>query len=221
MGFSRKEYWSGLPFPPPGDLPNPEIKTEFPALQADSLTIWATREVSVCPSKNCSSFSLRELVSSQCYTNVTSQQNQSPVLQCFRSAAFAKPSALSWRAHSISVGSCVPDRRPGSVSTDFLQAESREDSNTEQVFWLDWDQITSFSFCFFPSTKKNGQRSRFAQSELCAAPQLSLLSALSSLSWPFLPVWVQVRMGVAARGSPSPHLARIQDGNEQDTGLES
>ena len=37
MGFSRKEYWSGLPFPPPGDLPNPGIKPGSPALQADSL----------------------------------------------------------------------------------------------------------------------------------------------------------------------------------------
>ena len=37
MGFSRQEYWSGLPCPPPGDLPNPGIKPKFPALQADSL----------------------------------------------------------------------------------------------------------------------------------------------------------------------------------------
>ena len=37
MGFSRQEYWSGLPFPSPGDLPDPGIKPEFPALQADSL----------------------------------------------------------------------------------------------------------------------------------------------------------------------------------------
>ena len=36
-GFSRQEYWSGLPFPPPGDLPNPGIKPGSPALQADSL----------------------------------------------------------------------------------------------------------------------------------------------------------------------------------------
>ena len=35
--FSRQEYWSGLPCPPPGDLPNPGIKPRFPALQADSL----------------------------------------------------------------------------------------------------------------------------------------------------------------------------------------
>ena len=37
MGFSRQEYWSGLPFPSPGDLPDPGIKPKSPALQADSL----------------------------------------------------------------------------------------------------------------------------------------------------------------------------------------
>ena len=38
MGFSRQEYWSGLPFPSPGDLPNPRIKPGSPALQADALS---------------------------------------------------------------------------------------------------------------------------------------------------------------------------------------
>ena len=37
MGFSRQEYWSGLPFPSPGDLPNPGIEPGSPALQADAL----------------------------------------------------------------------------------------------------------------------------------------------------------------------------------------
>ena len=37
MGFSRKEYWSGLPFPSPGDLPNPGTELRCPALQAKSL----------------------------------------------------------------------------------------------------------------------------------------------------------------------------------------
>ena len=37
MGFSRQEYWSRLPFPFPGDLPNPGIEPWSPALQADSL----------------------------------------------------------------------------------------------------------------------------------------------------------------------------------------
>ena len=37
MGFSRQEYWSGLPFPSPGDFPHPGIEPRSPALQADSL----------------------------------------------------------------------------------------------------------------------------------------------------------------------------------------
>ena len=37
MGFSRQQYWSGLPFPSPGDLPNPGIEPGSPALQADAL----------------------------------------------------------------------------------------------------------------------------------------------------------------------------------------
>ena len=46
MGFSRQEYWSGLPFPSPEDLPNPGMEPWSPALQADSLqqgvkiTLW-------------------------------------------------------------------------------------------------------------------------------------------------------------------------------------
>ena len=41
MGFSKQEYWSGLPFLPPGDLPDPWIEPEStvsPALQADSVS---------------------------------------------------------------------------------------------------------------------------------------------------------------------------------------
>ena len=37
MGFSRQEYWSGLPSPSPGDLPDPGIEPGSPALQADAL----------------------------------------------------------------------------------------------------------------------------------------------------------------------------------------
>ena len=37
MEFSRLEYWSGQPFPLPGDLPNPGIEPRSPALQVDSL----------------------------------------------------------------------------------------------------------------------------------------------------------------------------------------
>ena len=37
MGFSRQEYWGGLPFPSPGDLHDPGVEPGFPVLQEDSL----------------------------------------------------------------------------------------------------------------------------------------------------------------------------------------
>ena len=37
MGFSRQEYWSGVPLPSPGDLPDPRVKPGPPSLQADAL----------------------------------------------------------------------------------------------------------------------------------------------------------------------------------------
>ena len=43
MGFSRQDYWSGLPFPSPGDLPDSGIEPWSPTLQA-GFTVWATRE---------------------------------------------------------------------------------------------------------------------------------------------------------------------------------
>ena len=43
-GFSGQEYWSGLPFPSPGDLPNPGIETRSPALRADSLSFELPQE---------------------------------------------------------------------------------------------------------------------------------------------------------------------------------
>ena len=45
--FSRQEYWSGLPFPSPGDLPNPGIKPVSPASRGRVFTVWATREAQV------------------------------------------------------------------------------------------------------------------------------------------------------------------------------
>ena len=47
MGFSRQEYWSGLPFPSPGDLLDPGIEPRSPALQEDAFNLWGTREVSL------------------------------------------------------------------------------------------------------------------------------------------------------------------------------
>ena len=44
MGFSRQEYWNGLPFPSPGALPDPRIQLKSPALADGFFTVGATRE---------------------------------------------------------------------------------------------------------------------------------------------------------------------------------
>ena len=44
MEFSKQEYWSGLPFPSPGDLPDPGIEPVSPALEGGFFYHWATRE---------------------------------------------------------------------------------------------------------------------------------------------------------------------------------
>ena len=60
VGFSRQEYWSALPFPLPGDLPDPGIELMAPAKQVDSLLLshwgsphsreeWAPIQYSWCP----------------------------------------------------------------------------------------------------------------------------------------------------------------------------
>ena len=56
MGFPRQEYWSGLPFPSPGDSPDSGIESGFPALQADSLLTGSPGKPLCC----CRSFILLE-----------------------------------------------------------------------------------------------------------------------------------------------------------------
>ena len=64
MGFSRQEYWSGLPFPSPGDLPNPEIEPGSPALQTDTLPSEPTGKPDTCTHTQ---------IHTQPYTNTSAQ----------------------------------------------------------------------------------------------------------------------------------------------------
>ena len=51
MGFSRQEYWSGVPFTSPGDLPNPEIQAGSPAMVCGSLDgrgVWGRMDTCIC-----------------------------------------------------------------------------------------------------------------------------------------------------------------------------
>ena len=58
LGFFRQEYWSGLPFPLPGDLPDPGIKLGSPALQADSSPLSHQGSPQLCLTKPCISYSI-------------------------------------------------------------------------------------------------------------------------------------------------------------------
>jgi len=73
-GFPRQEHWSGLPFPSPGDLPNPEIKPGPPELQADFFTIWAIRpqktqcnQINIFKNKYLSNTKKEEMNSTLCW----------------------------------------------------------------------------------------------------------------------------------------------------------
>ena len=57
MGFSRQEYWRGLPFPSPGDLHNPGTEPESPALQADSLPSEPPGHLMTLKNMSCKDFS--------------------------------------------------------------------------------------------------------------------------------------------------------------------
>ena len=52
MGFPRQEYWSRLPFPPPGDLPDPGIKPESPADPALAGGFFTTEPPGKSPAEN-------------------------------------------------------------------------------------------------------------------------------------------------------------------------
>ena len=49
MGFSRQEYWSGLPFPFPGDLPDPGIESWVSCIAGRFVSVWVTREALLTP----------------------------------------------------------------------------------------------------------------------------------------------------------------------------
>ena len=71
-GFSRQEYWSGLPFPTLGDLPNPEIEPDSPALKSDSLPTEP-------PGKPC--ITHRGTVSTNLQDSCGRQKNAAPKIQ--------------------------------------------------------------------------------------------------------------------------------------------
>ena len=87
MGFSRQGYWSGLPFPSPGDLPNRGMKLRSPKLQADSLP-------SVPPQKP-KIISSEFKIYSYCTLYLKDQKNYKEILNCFKLSCWHKTEAMS------------------------------------------------------------------------------------------------------------------------------
>ena len=79
MGFPRQEYWSGLPFPSPGDLPDPRVKLASPAWQVDSspLSHLGSRKGKVLwvELKACDGESPREPWQAQCQVRQSQRQS--------------------------------------------------------------------------------------------------------------------------------------------------
>ena len=110
-GFSRHEYWSGLPCPPPGDLPKPGIKSRSPALQVDSFQSESPGKPNseLTPGKKFLAgmprFGCDFLPQSN---TVHSFQNTILDQKCSESAETAAGSYLSGEAHKALLGSLKP-----------------------------------------------------------------------------------------------------------------
>ena len=77
LGFSRQQYWSGLPLPSPGDLPHPGVKFRSPALQVDSLpTELPGKPHDMCSIEHSSESSTKQILSVQFSCSVVSNSLQ-------------------------------------------------------------------------------------------------------------------------------------------------
>ena len=81
MEFSRQEYWNGLPFPSPGDLPNPEIEPRSPSIAGRVFTIQATKESTskILFKKAYWNFKVLARIQNNCYHSDTTGVN----LKCY------------------------------------------------------------------------------------------------------------------------------------------
>ena len=125
MDFSRQEYWSGLPFPSPEDLPNPGIEPRYPALQADSLP----SEPPGKP-KNTGVGSLpllQGIFPTQELDRKSTRLNSSHLVRSYHLSHQGNPRILEWVAFPFSRESSQPRDRTqvSSIACGFLPVESQ------------------------------------------------------------------------------------------------
>ena len=107
MRFSRHEYWSGLPFPSPGDLPDPGIDATSPALQADSLPteLWGKPQI-----KRCHEIKRRCFLARKAMTNlehiIKSRDITLPKEVCLVKAMFFPGVLCGWEHRTVKNAEC-------------------------------------------------------------------------------------------------------------------
>ena len=126
MEFSRKEYWSGLPFPSPEDLPHPGIKPRSPALQVDSLLSdrqqeWVSRRMQESAPKE--SWCLPQFPDlSQLSETEFIDQREGRILM-------SKDSATPWQMYAAIIPQVCPTKRPTSFTLVTGWGGERKDAN--------------------------------------------------------------------------------------------
>ena len=141
MGFSRQEYWSGLPFPPPGDLPNPGIEPTSPvspALPADSLPAEPLGK----PSQEASKFPKGKntvSISAPTVDGILELEAMFAVLSCRHPPPlYMGGSGGPWRGRTWPTGAWSPSTPPmlGEYSTDFIGNWARSGSGNRQACYF-------------------------------------------------------------------------------------
>ena len=145
MGFSRQEYWSGLPCPPPGDLPNPGMEPRSPTLQADSLPSEPPGEPKLMHRFS----SVQSLSRVQLFVTPWTAACQAS-LSITNSQSSPKPMSIESVMPSNHLILCCP-----LLLLPSIYPSIRVFSN-ESVLCIRWPKYWSFSFNISPSNEHSG-----------------------------------------------------------------
>ena len=128
MGFSRQEYWSGLPFPSPGDLPDPGMEPGSPALQADSLP-------SELPGKP--TIILRQDVNNRRYSRKARRTNRNSLHNLFRRRGWQRMRWLDGITNSMDMSFWASSRSLQGSLACCSPWGCQESDTTERLNWTD------------------------------------------------------------------------------------
>ena len=222
--LSRQEYWSGLPFPAPGDLPDPGIRPTSPALEADSLpqcqqkslligkcTLKLWKEMQTLVSENavtdswplslCFCLEVNSQQGEQNLQTLSTQEGENVTMNCsYKSITLT---ALQWHRQ---------DSRKGFVHLILMHSNERQKYSGRLHFTLD-NSIKSSSLSITASQAEEAAAYLCATDPQCSAgtripstdlPELSLGSHNSVQSWWFcLPTRESLQMASNTKGSCS------------------